>query len=93
MFLTHIGGIDTVARALIVAARLADEGVLSAMKAERYAGWDAAIGAEITAGSLRLADLAGRVESGELDPRPISGRQELYECVVGDAVWAAGDRP
>jgi hypothetical protein len=31
-------------------------------------------------------------ESGELDPRPISGRQELYESVVGDAVWAAGDR-
>ena len=92
LFHAHIGGIDTVARALIVAARLADEGVLSAMKAERYAGWDAAIGAEITAGSLRLADLAGRVESGELDPRPISGRQELYECVVGDAVWAAGDR-
>ena len=73
LFHAHIGGIDTVERALIVAARLAEEGVLSSMKAERYAGWDAAIGAEITAGSLKLADLASRVESGELDQRPVSG--------------------
>ena len=35
-----IGGIDTLARALIVAARLVDNGDLARMRDERYAGWD-----------------------------------------------------
>ena len=34
-----------------------------------------------------LADLAERVESSEIAPVPRSGRQELYENVVNEALW------
>jgi hypothetical protein len=37
--------------------------------------------------------LAGRVGTGEIDPTPVSGRQELLENVVNQAIWAADRRP
>jgi hypothetical protein len=36
-----------------------------------------------------LASRAERVESGEINPQPQSGRQELYENVVNAALWDA----
>ena len=42
---------------------------------------------DIMNGSASLAGLAERVESRDLDPRPVSGRQELYENVVNAALW------
>jgi len=36
--------------------------------------------------------LAGRVATGEIDPHPVSGRQELLENIVNQEIWAA-DRP
>jgi xylose isomerase len=87
LFHAHIGGIDTLARALLTAADLVEDGQLEAMKRERYDGWDTDLGRDITNGSATLAGLAERVESGELDPRPKSGRQELYENVVNAALW------
>ena len=89
LFHAHIGGIDTLARSLLVATQLVRDESLAKMKAERYAGWDTALGQGIMADSLTLADLAERIEKGELDPQPVSGRQELYENVVSDAVWNA----
>jgi xylose isomerase len=32
--------------------------------------------------------LAGQVAAGQLDPQPVSGRQELLENVVNRAIWA-----
>ena len=58
------------------------------MKADRYRGWDGELGRSITAGESALADLAERVESGEIVPVPRSGRQELYENVVNEAHWS-----
>ena len=86
LFHAHIGGIDTLARALIAAGKLVEEGTLARLKAERYADWEGPLGREIAARAT-LASLTGRVEEGELDPKPRSGRQELYENVVNDALW------
>jgi xylose isomerase len=90
LFHAHIGGIDTVARALLVAADMLEKGTLAAMVEARYAGWSGALGQGILDGSLSLADLSARVESGELDPKPTSGQQELYENVVNRHLWTAG---
>ena len=57
------------------------------MKTERYEGWDSSLGRDVMNGSVSLAGLAERVESGDLDPHPVSGRQELYENVVNAALW------
>jgi xylose isomerase len=92
LFHAHIGGIDTLARALLVAAEMVEDGTLAAMVEARYAGWGGELGAAILDGSLSLADLAAKVEAGEVDPRPVSGQQELYENVVNRHVWSVDGR-
>jgi xylose isomerase len=90
LFHGHIGGIDTLARALLVGAALIENGTLSKPRAERYAGWSAELGTRIKAGSETLETLEKRVSSGELDPAPVSGRQELLEERVNRVIWSAG---
>ncbi|MCM5680149.1 xylose isomerase [Schlegelella sp. S2-27] len=77
----HVGGLDTLARALLSAAALFESGELCAMRRARYAGWDGELGRAIEAGAS-LEALAARVESQGLDPRPVSGRQERLENIV-----------
>ena len=74
LFHAHIGGIDTLARALLVAADMVESGTLERHRAARYAGWDSGLGADIASGGLSLEDLASRVESDGMDPRPAIGR-------------------
>ena len=88
LFHAHIGGLDTIARALLVAADLVERGELAANKDARYAGWDGDLGASILGGGTSLADLEARVASGEIDPRPVSGGQERLENVVNRSIWA-----
>ncbi len=40
-----------------------------------------------------LADLESRVADGSIDPRPVSGRQELLENVVNQATWSVDRGP
>ncbi|HEX6300506.1 MAG TPA: xylose isomerase [Acidimicrobiia bacterium] len=87
LFHGHIGGIDTLARALLVAANLIEGEVLSAPKDSRYAGWDQSLGAGILDGSETLESLAARVEKGDVDPDPVSGRQENLENRVNQTIW------
>jgi len=76
---SHVGAIDTCARALLAAAAMIENGTLAAELAKRYAGWDSAEGKEIMAGKRSLADLATFIEERTLEPQPVSGRQEYLE--------------
>lgn len=89
LFHAHIGGIDTLAQALLAAAAMIEDGTLTAMVEQRYAGWSGELGAAILTGRLSLADLAASVEAGDIDPQPTSGHQELYENIVNRHTWAA----
>jgi xylose isomerase len=93
LFHAHIGGLDTLARALLVAADLVEAGELAARKDARYAGWDGELGTAILGGSRSLADLEAKVADGSIDPRPASGHQELLENVVNRAIWSADRLP
>ncbi len=92
LFHGHIGGIDTLARALLVAAEMIEAGTLQQARQERYAGWSGELGRSILSGSVPLEVLATRVFAGEIDPRPVSGHQELLENVVNRQIWAADRR-
>ena len=82
LFHAHIGGIDTLARGLLGAAKIIEEGRLAAFVEQRYAGWEGALGREILAGEHGLQSLSERVRDGDLDPQPVSGRQEWLENLV-----------
>ncbi len=82
LFHGHIGGMDTLARGLLGAVRLLEDGALAQQVEERYEGWSAELGREILAGRRSLADLADLVEKTGLDPRPVSGGQERLENLV-----------
>lgn len=79
LILAHVGGMDTCARALLVAADLIEHRDLSDPLAARYAGWASAEAQAMLRGERTLADIAARVERDHLDPQPVSGRQEALE--------------
>jgi xylose isomerase len=78
----HIGGMDTVARALLRAAALLERGEVARFVAERYAPWDGELGRAILAGQRSLADLEQHVLAHRVEPTPRSGRQEMLENIV-----------
>jgi xylose isomerase len=80
LFYGHIGGIDTVARGLLNAAKIIEDGRIDGIRKERYAGWDDGLGRDIA--SLDLAGIADLAESRGLDPKPVSGRQERIENLI-----------
>jgi len=88
LFHAHIGGIDTLARSLLVAAALIEDGELERLRTERYVGWSGELGRSILGGNAALDLLSVRVLAGEIDPQPVSGRQEMLENVVNRAIWS-----
>ncbi|MGQ0609469.1 MAG: xylose isomerase [Chloroflexota bacterium] len=88
LFHAHIGGIDTLARALLVAADLLEAGELQRLRDERYAGWNGELGGAILAGDHSLRDLEHRVVEDEIEPRAVSGQQERLENLVNQRIWA-----
>jgi len=87
LFHGHVGGIDTLARSLLVAARLIEDGVLESARDARYAAWADELGTGIMGGQVTLLDLEERVAAGVIDPVPVSGRQEQLENLVSRALW------
>ena len=68
LFHAHIGGIDTLARSLLVAADMVTAGRLDALRDARYAGWDGPLGASILDGEASLDSLAASVAVGRHRP-------------------------
>ncbi|HEX2782372.1 MAG TPA: xylose isomerase [Ilumatobacteraceae bacterium] len=80
LFYAHIGGMDTMARALLAATSIIESGDLDAFRQARYAGWTSELGTSIMA-SATLADLHSRaMTTGE--PNRASGHQEMLENLV-----------
>jgi len=81
LFHAHIGGIDTFARALVVADKVLQSSDYKKIRKDRYASYDSGKGKEFEAGKLSLEDLrAYAVAQGE--PAIISGRQEYLENII-----------
>ena len=78
----HVGGMDVCARGLLAAAAMIEDGGLAAHVDQRYASWDSEEGRAVLGGARSLEDLAARVASTDLEPQPVSGRQEYLENLV-----------
>jgi len=82
MFHGHIGGLDHLARALINAAALIEDGKLDQFVEKRYAKWNDALGQKIFAKDSTLASIADHAVASNLNPKPVSGGQEYLENLV-----------
>lgn len=85
LFLAHIGGMDSFARALIIADRILTESPYKKFRKERYASFDSGKGKEFEDGKLGLEDLRNyALANGE--PVQISGKQEWLENIINQYI-------
>ena len=85
VFLAHIGGADTFARALITADKIIRSSPYKALREKRYSSFDTGKGKDFEAGKLELTDLYKIAqENGELTLQ--SGKQELFENIINQYI-------
>ena len=81
LFYAHIGGMDSFARALIIADNILQNSEYRKLRTDRYASFDSSKGKAFEEGKLSLEDLrAFAIEQGE--PQTVSGRQEYFENII-----------
>ncbi len=79
LFYAHVGGMDAFAKGLKIAAAIRADGALQKFVDQRYASWNAGVGAKIESGEADFKSLeAYMLEKGEITPNA-SGRQEMLE--------------
>jgi xylose isomerase len=82
LFYAHIAGMDAFAQGLRIAAAIRKDGQIAQMLKERYASWDAGVGAEIETGTATFETLeAYMLQKGDA-AKNASGRQEMLEHIV-----------
>ncbi len=81
LFIAHISGMDTFARALIIADKILKDSDYLKMRKKRYESFDKGPGRDFEKGKLTLAKLRDiAADLGE--PETKSGKQELYEQLI-----------
>jgi len=81
MFIAHVSGMDTFARALIIADKILNKSDYLEMKKKRYESFGKGSGKDYEKGKLTLEDLRSiALKSGE--PAVRSGKQELLEQMI-----------
>ncbi len=81
IFIAHISGMDTFARALLIADKILKESDYLKMRNQRYESFDKGAGRDFEKGKLSIQDLrefAGKSS----EPETRSGKQELYEQLI-----------
>ena len=85
LFHAHIGGMDSFARALLVADRILRESSYTRFRKDRYASFDTGIGKDFESGKLRLEDLHAYA-TGRAEPLQRSGKQEWLENIINNFI-------
>ncbi len=85
IFIAHIGGIDTFARGLELAAAIIEDSPIPEMKKKRYQSYESGEGLRFSNGELALEDLAELASKRESSP-VISGKQELVENIINQYI-------
>jgi len=85
VFLAHIGGADTFARALLTADKIITSSPYNALRTKRYSSFDSGKGKDFEDGKLDLKALYEIAkENGELTLQ--SGKQELFENIINQYI-------
>jgi xylose isomerase len=81
IFIAHISGMDTFARALVIADKVLKDSNYLKMREQRYASFDKGEGKEFENGKLTLEKLR-EIASKTSEPENRSGKQELFEQLI-----------
>jgi xylose isomerase len=81
IFIAHASGMDTFARALVIADKVLNESNYLAMRKARYESFDSGAGKDFETGKLTLEKLRD-IASASGEPQTRSGKQELYEQLI-----------
>ncbi|HTQ64972.1 MAG TPA: xylose isomerase [Puia sp.] len=85
IFLSHIGGMDAFARALIIADNVLQKSSYKKFRKDRYASFDNGKGKDFETGKLSLEDLRSfAISNGE--PKQLSGKQEWLENIINQYI-------
>lgn len=85
VFHAHIGGVDTFARALIVADKIISSSSYDELRKKRYSSYDSGKGKDFENGKLNFTDLYKIAQdNGELELQ--SGKQELFENIINQYI-------
>lgn len=85
LFIGHIAGMDTFARALLIADKLLNESRIMDFRDNRYISFKEDNGQAFENNMLNLEDLATLADSGG-EPELQSGKQELIESLINAAI-------
>ena len=85
LFYAHIGGMDTFARALIIADNILQKSSYKKLRADRYSSFDSGKGKEFENGKLTLEDLRNLAAEGG-EPKVLSGKQEHFENIINQYI-------
>lgn len=81
LVVAHVSGMDTFARALVVADEILSKSPYQSWVKERYSSYDSGMGKDFETGKLTLEQLRDfAVQNGE--PAVTSGKQEKYEQLI-----------
>ncbi|WAH55120.1 xylose isomerase [Pseudomonas silvicola] len=87
LFHGHVAAMDVLALALKRAAAMVENDRLQQFKELRYAGWQQPLGQKVLAGEFTLQTLAEHAVAQDLNPRAVSGRQEMLEGLVNRFIY------
>jgi xylose isomerase len=82
MFYGHVGGLDLLARTLLSAVALIENGGIDKFVEQRYAKWAGDAGQKIHAKGASLESISDAAVAANINPKPLSGRQEYLENLV-----------
>ena len=85
IFVAHIAGMDTFARALVTADNILEKSAYRKFRTERYASFDSGSGAAFEKGQLTLEDLRRLAHEGG-EPAMRSGKQEWLESIINQYI-------
>ena len=88
LLIAHVGSMDACARGLLIAEQIIKDGVFDGFVADRYAGWKSKEGRAILTGKRSLDDMAAYVHKKDLEPQPVSGKQEYLESLINSSAPA-----
>ncbi|MFK7958760.1 MAG: xylose isomerase [Lysobacterales bacterium] len=89
LFISHIGGMDSFARGLLIAESIVNDPLYTKLKDRRYTSFDSGPGQQFEEGNLNLAELQ-EIAAHASEPLPISGKQELMENLINNHIANLG---